>query len=159
MKIRKIKQADYDEVLKLNEASVPHVNSIDRDDLAWFHEHAAFLVVAEIDDKLAGFMIGLRPGTDYRSENYRWFCANYSDFAYVDRIAVASWARRRGIAESFYTAFAASQPDVPVMTCEVNLRPANEGSMRFHERMGFRQVASQETEGGKKEVALMERTL
>ena len=43
------------------------------------------------------------------------------------------------------------------MTCEVNIRPPNDGSMHFHERLGFRQVASQEIDGGKKEVALMEK--
>ena len=159
MQISKIQPDDYDEVLVLNEASVPHVNSIDSRDLAWFHENAAFLSVVRIDGRLAGFMVGLRPGTSYKSENYRWFCENYDDFAYVDRVAVAEWAQRRGIAESLYTRFATSQSGAPVMTCEVNLRPPNEGSMRFHERMGFRQVASQETEGGKKEVALMEKKL
>ncbi|MEL7187844.1 MAG: GNAT family N-acetyltransferase, partial [Pseudomonadota bacterium] len=150
---------DYEEVLALNEASVPHVNSIDAGELDWFADNAAFAPAVRIDGRLAGFMIGLRPGTDYKSPNYRWFCGNYDDFAYIDRIAVAAWARRRGIAEALYQAFAESQSDAPVMTCEVNLRPANEGSMRFHERMGFRQVGSQETEGGKKEVALMEKKL
>ena len=159
MLITKITPDDYEEVLALNEASVPHVNSIDRSELAWFHDNAAFLNVVHVDGRLAGFMIGLRPGTAYESVNYRWFCAHYDDFAYIDRIAVADWARRRGIAEALYAEFATTQSDAPVMTCEVNLRPPNEGSMRFHERMGFRQVASQETEGGKKEVALLEKTL
>jgi len=45
------------------------------------------------------------------------------------------------------------------MTCEVNIRPPNESSMRYHEIHGFRQVASQETEGGKKMVAMMEKVL
>jgi predicted GNAT superfamily acetyltransferase len=157
MQISQIEQNDFDEVLRLNEAAVPHVNLIGRDELQWFSENAAFTMVAKIDNRLAGFLIGLRPGTEYASPNYRWFCDNYDDFAYVDRVAVAQWARRQGIAESLYAAFGQSQSGTSLMTCEVNIRPPNEGSMIFHERMGFRRVGSQETDGGKKEVALMEK--
>jgi predicted GNAT superfamily acetyltransferase len=128
-------------------------------ELQWFVNNAACVRVAKDADQLAGFLIGLRPGTDYASPNYRWFCENYDDFAYVDRVIVAGWARRRGIAESLYETFGSSQSGAPVMTCEVNIRPSNEGSMLFHQRMGFRQVSSQETDGGKKEVALMEKVL
>lgn len=159
MKILKIARSDFDAVLELNAASVPHVNLIGDDELQWFTDHAAFVRVVKIDDRFAGFLIGLRPGSNYASPNYRWFCDHYADFAYVDRVAVSQWARRKGIAESLYAAFADSQPGVPVMTCEVNLRPPNEGSMRFHERQGFRQVSSQQIDGGEKEVALMEKSL
>ncbi len=159
MRISQIEQNDYDEVLMLNRESVPHVNLIDHDELQWFFDNAACVLVAKIKQRLAGFLIGLRPGTDYASPNYRWFSDNYADFAYIDRVAVAQWARRRGIAEALYDTFQRSQAGVPAMTCEVNIRPPNEGSMLFHERMGFHQVAAQEIDDGKKEVALMEKTL
>lgn len=159
MEILTINPDDFEIVLSLNTACVPHVNLISHDDLRWFEANAAFFRVAKIERQLAGFLIGLRPGTPYKSPNYRWFCDNYEDFAYVDRVAVSDWARRRGVAESLYAGFEESQSGVPVMTCEVNIRPANEGSMIFHERMGFRQVGSQLTDGGEKEVALMEKRL
>ena len=159
MKITKIEQIDFDDVLSLNEESVPHVSHICAEELQWFYDNAAFFQIAKIDDRFAGFLIGLRQGTEYASPNYRWFCDNYGDFAYVDRVAVSAWARRRGIAESLYNAFALSQSGAPLMTCEVNIRPPNETSMFYHERMGFRQVGSQETNGGEKEVAFMEKTL
>jgi len=159
MKITQLKKSDFNDVLSLNEESVPHVSRISAEELQWFCDNAAFVQVAKIDDRFAGFLIGLRPGTEYASPNYQWFCDNYDDFAYVDRVAVAERARRRGVAESLYDAFARSQSDAPVMTCEVNIRPANESSMLFHEQMGFRQVGSQETDGGEKEVALMEKSL
>ena len=152
MKILPIQPSDFEEVLALNRASVPHVNLISHDELRWFTDNAAYLQVAKIDEELAGFLVGLRPGTSYASPNYE-------DFAYVDRVAVSEWARRRGVAESLYAQFAESQADAPVMTCEVNIRPPNAGSMRFHNRMGFQQVGSQETDGGAKEVALMEKKL
>jgi predicted GNAT superfamily acetyltransferase len=159
MQILRIEPNDYDSVLALNAESVPHVNLIGPEELQWFDDNAACVRVAKIADRLAGFLIGLRPGTRYASPNYRWFCDNYQDFAYVDRVAVSSWARRQGVAESLYDAFAKSQPDAPIMTCEGHIRPKNDGSMQFHERLGFRQVASQEIDGGKKEVALMEKAL
>ncbi len=159
MQILQIEPSDFDDVLALNEVSIPHVSWIGAGELKWFSDNAAFVQVTKIDDRLAGFLIGLRPGTEYASPNYRWFCDHYDDFAYVDRVAVSEWARRKGIAESLYKSFAESQPDAPVMTCEVNIRPPNIGSMLFHERMGFRQVGSQETNNGEKEVAMMEKTL
>ena len=159
MKITAIEQSDVDDVFALNEESIPHVSRISRDELQWFCDNAAFVRVAKMDARFAGFLIGLRPGTAYASPNYRWFCDNYNDFAYVDRVAVSEWARRRGVAESLYDAFARSQSDAPLMTCEVNIRPPNETSILFHERMEFRQVGSQETDGGEKEVAFMEKAL
>jgi hypothetical protein len=159
MEILPIEAGDFEIVLSLNAACVPHVNLISHDELKWFEANAAFVRVAKIDQQFAGFLIGLRPGTSYDSPNYRWFCNNYDDFAYVDRVAVSDWARRRSVAQTLYASLAESQADVTVMTCEVNIRPPNEGSMIFHERMGFRQVGSQLTDGGKKEVALMEKKL
>ena len=156
MQILPIADDDLEVVLALNTSAVPHVNSISMDELRWFRDNAVYARVAVIESRLAGFMIGLGPGTLYQSPNYRWFCAHYEDFAYVDRIVVSDWARRRGVAEAFYQGFAASRPNAEFMTCEVNIRPTNEGSMKFHQRMGFRQVGSQEVEGGKKEVALLE---
>jgi len=159
MKILKIDNSDFDSVLALNEASVPNVNLIDHAELQWFVDNAAFACVAKIDERLAGFLIGLRPGTSYESPNYRWFCNNYEDFAYIDRVAVSKWARRQGVAASLYASFAHSQADAVVLTCEVNTRPPNLGSMIFHEQLGFVQVGTQETNNGEKEVALMEKSL
>ncbi|NNE42793.1 MAG: GNAT family N-acetyltransferase, partial [Gemmatimonadetes bacterium] len=47
----------------------------------------------------------------------------------------------------------------PMITCEVNTRPRNDGSLRFHARLGFREVGTQETEGGAKAVSLLEKRL
>jgi len=159
MQILPIEPNDYDSVLALNEESVPHVNLIGTLELQWFIDHAACTRVAKIDDRLAGFLIGLRAGAEYASPNYQWFCDNYEDFAYIDRVVVSTWARRQGVADALYETFRYSQSDAKVMTCEVNIRPSNEGSMLFHERMGFRRVSSQVIDGGQKEVALLEKTI
>jgi predicted GNAT superfamily acetyltransferase len=128
--------------------------------MKWFANNAHYFRVVRQDGQLAGFLIGLRPGLPYDSLNYRWFSENYDDFGYVDRVAVAPTARRLGVASRLYQDFAATlRGNVEVMTCEVNIRPPNESSMRYHEQHGFVRVATQETDGGKKEVALLEMTL
>jgi len=160
MQLSVVSAADLAPVLALNEAAVPNVNSIDLEQMRWFADNAYYFKVASIDERLVGFLIGLRPGLDYGSENYRWFCKHYDDFGYVDRVAVDESARRFGVASRLYEDFAARlEGVVPCMTCEVNVRPPNESSMRYHERHGFRQVATQETEGGSKKVALLEKKL
>ena len=160
MQISDITEADLEYVLALNEASLPHVSNMDLEQTRWFAQNAFYFRIARIEEQFAGFLIGLRPGIDYGSENYRWFCDNYGDFGYIDRVAVDASARRRGVASRLYDDFADNlRGKVDVMTCEVNVRPPNESSMRYHELHGFRQVASQQTEGGEKEVAMMEKEL
>jgi predicted GNAT superfamily acetyltransferase len=160
MKFFDVTATDLTEVLELNEASVPHVSSISAAEMRWFAEHAHYFRVVRHGASLAGFLIGLRPGLAYQSLNYGWFCDRYSDFGYVDRVAVAPNTRRLGVGSRLYEDFATTlEGEVEVMTCEVNLRPANESSMRYHEHLGFVQVGSQETEGGEKEVALLEKRL
>ena len=159
MQIDNVKAKDFVDVLQLNDDSLPHLSRVDTNEVQWFADNAAYFRVLRIDARLAGFLIGLRPGTSYSSPNYRWFSDNYDDFAYVDRVAVANWARRRGVAESFYNDFGHSQSGVAVMTCEVNIRPPNTGSMQFHERQGFKRIGSQVIDDGEKEVAYLEKKI
>ena len=158
--IRDVEAADLDAVLGLNEAVVPAVNSLSKDEMQWFADHAPYFRVIEVGDRIGSFLIGLRPGLGYGSPNYRWFSERYEDFGYVDRVAVADQARRLGLASRLYADFAASLPaSVTLMTCEVNIRPPNDVSMRFHERQGFERIGTQQTEDGKKEVALLAKPL
>ncbi len=148
--------ADLVAVLALNESEVPHLGAVDIEQMHWFASNAAYFRVAKYHEQLAAFLVGLRPGTDYGSLNYRWFCDRYEEFAYIDRVAVAASARRHGLASRLYDDFAAAMPDsVKIMTCEVNIRPPNDESMRFHTRLGFAEVGTQVTENGSKEVALL----
>lgn len=158
--IRDVRDDELDAVLMLNEASTPAVNSVPIEKLHWFRQEAAYFRACVNGDDLGAFLVGLRPGTSYESPNYAWFCRNYDDFGYIDRVAVAAHARRLGLATRLYDDFRSTLPrSVAVLTCEVNLKPPNESSMEFHRRLGFRQVGTQETEGGAKQVALMERKL
>ena len=156
--LRSVEDSDLEAVLRLNETSVPAVNSVDLDQMRWFAANAAYFSVAMRNEQYAGFLIGMRPGTSYASPNYRWFCDEYDDFGYIDRIVIAEGARRLGLATRLYRDFEASLPRcVCILTCEINVVPPNESSMRFHEDYGFRTVGTQTLDGGRKEVALMAR--
>ena len=154
--LRRVEASDLDSVLQLNETVVPAVNSIGLAQMRWFAVNAAYFRVAMLDGNVAGFLVGMRPGADYGSPNYRWFCSRYDEFGYIDRVVVAEDARRLGLATRFYLDFEASlPPTVDILACEVNIVPPNESSMRFHERYGFRTVGTQTLEDGCKKVALM----
>jgi predicted GNAT superfamily acetyltransferase len=160
MQVTDVTAADLDDVLELNEACVPHVNSLDIEAMRWFAEVAPFFRQARKDGRLAGFLIGLGPGLDYASPNYQFFADRHEKFAYVDRVAVAPEARRLGVGSLLYEEYAESLLGVAsVMTCEVNLQPPNRSSMTYHVKHGFVCVATQQTEGGRKKVALMEKYL
>ena len=84
------------------------------------------------------------------------FEKRYKSFLYVDRIVIKSKYRGYGIGKAFYKdleKFALNKTDT--ITCEVNIKPKNTGSMLFHKKYGFCQVGTQYTEDRKKEVSLM----
>ena len=158
--IEDVSTNDLADILALNESEVPHVGRVDMQRMQWFVENASYFRLAKVDGQLGAFLIGLGPATSYQSENYRWFCDRYTDFAYVDRIAVATAGRRLGLASSLYDDFAAAMPpSVTIMTCEVNIRPPNEGSMQFHTQLGFSEVGTLSSEDGSKKVALLLKNL
>ena len=144
---------DYPTILKLNEAAVPAVNSIDRELLKHLHEQSEALVVGRDQGKVVAFLLALPETADYRSINFQYFQNHYPLFAYVDRIVVDSSYRSAGIGESLYAELLATT-EKPI-TCEVNVRPPNPGSLAFHQRLGFAVIGEQDTDDGAKRVALM----
>jgi len=147
---------DLGAVLDLNQQALPHVSSVDLKDMQRFLDQAAyFKVIDAAKDGLAGFLIALKPGLDYGSDNYRWFAEAYDDFFYIDRVVIARQARGQGLGSLLYRdVIDVARRQSPRLTCEVNSRPPNPQSMAFHRRFGFTSVGSQATEGGKKEVSL-----
>ncbi len=139
--------------LAINNASVPAVGELDMARLERLIEMAQLALGAfqpgdaQAGEVLTGFCVVLAPGTDYSSVNYRWFSERYDDFAYLDRVAVHEAQRSRGIGASLY-AEVERRLAATWFTLEVNLRPRNEGSLRFHARHGFVEVGQQETDYG-----------
>ena len=160
--IREVAPEELEVVLQINERAVPHVNSLGMEKMRDLRSQAAYFRVATAGDSgsVAAFLIGLTPDARYRSPNFLWFCRNYPSFAYIDRIAVAEHARRHGLASALYDDLERHFSErFPMLACEVNLRPSNPASMKFHMRHGFRQVGAQVIDDGAKEVAMMVKAL
>jgi predicted GNAT superfamily acetyltransferase len=161
MHLRDAVAADLPTIHAINQANLPAVGDITFAELEWFFAKAGALRVAELDGEVAGFLLALRPGLDYSSLNYAWFCTRYTDFWYIDRVAVDATWRRRGIARALYADAegCARAVAAPLLACEVNLRPRNDESLAFHEHQGFVEVGQQDTDGGDKTVVMLVRSL
>lgn len=153
--------ADYPALLTLNDAAVPHVNSIPLAKLEHLHGQSSYLGVArDASGTVAGFLLALAENAEYDSLNFGYFQRTYPRFVYVDRIVVSAEHRRLGVGAALYADLARRlAADCPVLTCEVNIRPPNPGSMAFHRQMGFEPVGEQNTEGGGKRVCLLAKRL
>jgi len=155
--VRPALERDHAEVLALNNAAVPHVNALHAEQLDWLAAHSDYFRVCEDDRGVVGFVIALANGAAYWSANYAWFGERFDSFLYLDRVVVAERGRRRGVARALYadlTAFACER--WPRITLEVNLRPPNPGSLRFHELMGFAEVGVRESDNGQSAVVMMD---
>ena len=153
-------EGDEDFILALNAACTPAVAEMSledyRDIAGWAHR----VLVAEVGGKPCGFLILIRPGSAYPSDNYAWFEAKFDHHLYVDRIAVSDWARGEGVGRALYEEALqmANKLGEQRITAEVNEEPPNPESMAFHTRMGFRFLHSRPSRHGKV-VAMLERPL
>ncbi len=155
MQIRAAERADYAAVLAMNEGALPHVSSLTESEFSVLAGQCFYFGVACVDGAVAGFLMALRPGENYQSLNYRWFCERYENFVYIDRIVVAPQFNGLGIGRALYAdveqaALLSGEAGVaPILTCEVNLEPPNPGSAAFHKKLGFAEVGQLVADEGK----------
>lgn len=146
-RIRSFADADGEAILRINNACVPAVGALTAGAMRNLLALASSTLIVTPEDRpdlVAGFCILLDPGTSYGSENYRWFDARYDDFLYLDRVAIDEPFRNRGYGAALYEELE-RRATAPMIALEVNLRPRNEGSLRFHRRHGYIEVGQQET--------------
>ena len=156
--IRDVLEHELDSVLALNNAVGPGILALDAARMRWFFEHASYFRVAEIDGRLAGFLIALRESADYSSPNFLWFRERYPAFVYIDRIVIAEPFRGHGLGRIFYcdvTSYAELR--VPLLTCEVFLEPRDDVAVLFHGTYGFNEVGQQLMPGIGRPVSLLAR--
>ena len=160
VELRPYAPADLPALVAINDAAHPAVPITPAAELAQLIALSRLTLVAD-DGEPAGFVIAIAPDAAYASENFAFFRARSRDFLYVDRIVLAERLRGRGVGPRLYAAVedAARADGATEVTCEVNVRPANPGSLAFHAREGFVEVGRQETKGGTVEVALLARTV
>jgi len=149
--IRSIRQDDLPTILKLNNANLPAVSLLDLDELESDLEVAEHALVI-VADEVLGFCVTFPSGLDVDlGTNYKWFSDRYDDFLYLDRVVIDAAHRSRGLGEALYREVERrmrSEGRTTRFTCEVNLQPRNEGSLRFHARLGFEQVGEQQAKPG-----------
>ena len=157
--IRDVREHELDSILALNNAAGSTILPLDAAGVRKFHDEAAYFRVAEAEDHLAGFLIGLRENADYGSDNFLWFREHYPQFLYIDRIVVDAHQHGRGLAVRLYDDLLefAKASGIAQLTCEFDLDPPNPASAQFHARYGFREVGRQWLGGGKKQVSLQTR--
>lgn len=139
--LRPMTDDDVPAVLRLNADHVELLAPMDAERLARLRKWATRSDVIQCDDETAGFVLVFGPGTDYDSENYRWFTERFGDrFDYLDRIVIDDRFRRRGLASAVYDEVEASAAPRERLVLEVNIDPPNEPSLAFHRGRGFVEV-------------------
>ena len=154
--IRNAEPEDYDFILNLNEVNVEVLSPMPMERMLWLREMSEMFAAADVDGERAAFLIAIREGKPYDSENYVWFSKNYPQFLYIDRIVIDEPFRSLGLGRKLYDAVKehARNTGVGVVTCEVDTIPYNEPSLKFHEAMGFKEVGEQIIRGGAIKVSL-----
>jgi predicted GNAT superfamily acetyltransferase len=150
-RIRDFAPDDIEPVWRLNEAAVDAVSSVTRDQMLALVSMSRDVLVIENSDGIIGFCNTFNPGADYGSINYRWFSERYTEFVYLDRIVIGESHRNRGLGALLYGEVERRMQmsgGPGLLTCEVNFDPPNEGSLRFHRRIGFSPVGRQESKPG-----------
>jgi uncharacterized protein len=158
--VRDAAPEDEDFILALNAACVPAVGDMPRETYRQYAGWAYRVLIAEAGGQPAGFVILIRPGSAYPSDNYGWFETAFDRHLYVDRIAVTEASRGAGAGRALYEAALrmARELGEERVTAEVNEDPPNPESMAFHAKLGFRHLLSRQSRSGKV-VAMLERPL
>ena len=156
-KLREVTISDLEKIRKINEEAIPAVNTVSLDEFKWFLKRSIYFKVSlNEDEQVCGFLLVLPTGLKYESLNYKWFSDKFSDFAYIDRIAVKDEFRGKGIGKSLYVDLEKSvMKDIKRIACEFNIKPPNLVSKKFHEGLAYKRVGTQLTENETKEVSLM----
>tara|TARA_B100000902_G_C27275813_1_gene898794 strand:+ start:1360 stop:1875 length:516 start_codon:yes stop_codon:yes gene_type:complete len=159
---RELVESDLGVAASINNQSFPAVPEISKRELRSLIEMSSFRAAAvDQENVLVGFALALESGAPYQSENYEFFERRGIKHLYVDRIVFLESSQNRGLGSAMYERIFKFAKDQKIfeVTCEVNLEPPNPGSLRFHRRMGFEEVAVQSTKQGKVIVQLLKASL
>ena len=133
-------------IYALNQANTPEVGSLESmEDLKKLIELSAYKLLVLKGVEIVGFIICMREGSTYGSENYKFFTKRLKKFLYVDRVVIDEHHRREGLGKATYhDIFNQAGKDNLHIVLEINTQPINQPSLDFHEKMGFDQVGTKD---------------
>jgi uncharacterized protein len=142
--VRNIEIADLARVLEINNANTPGVSELTMAELQTDLKNSLHaLAINNEHGQVCAFCITFAQDAPDAGDNHRWFAKRYESFVYLDRIAIDSDYRNRGLGVQLYQSVEyemLQSVEHSMLCCEVNLEPPNPGSLRFHQRIGFTEV-------------------
>mgnify|MGYP001371479066 CR=1 len=141
-----LNEAQFQSIYDLNQANTPEVGSLESiQHLKQLIEFSSYNLLVLKEDEIVGFIICMREGTAYESENYKFFTQRLKKFLYVDRVAIDEQHRRAGLGKAIYEdIFVQAISDSLPIALEVNTQPVNQPSLNFHEKMGFDRIGAKD---------------
>jgi len=141
-----LNEAQFQSIYDLNQANTPEVGSLESiQHLKQLIEFSSYNLLVLKEDEIVGFIICMREGTAYESENYKFFTQRLKKFLYVDRVVIDEQHRRAGLGKAIYEdIFVQAISDSLPIALEVNTQPVNQPSLNFHEKMGFDQIGAKD---------------
>lgn len=156
IKIRDAILEDFPTILKLNDAEVEKTSPMDLERLSFLDKLSCYHKVVTVDNEVAGFLLVMKSGADYKNDNFSWFAAKFEKFFYIDRIVVGSDFFGLTIGTMLYNDLIehAKANGIKTISCEYNIKPMNTVSQAFHNKFGFKEMGTQEVADGTKLVSL-----
>ena len=156
IEIRPANVKDFPTIVNLNLAAIKATAEMDLAHLKNLHHWSEYHKVATYKNQVVAFLLVIPPGKSYPSQNYQWFNDQYDSFLYVDRIVVDEHYIGMKIGTALYHDLfsVARKLGVKNITCEYNIKPLNTTSKIFHQRHGFKEVATQWLDSKSKQVSL-----
>jgi predicted GNAT superfamily acetyltransferase len=147
---------DFPRIIKINDTEEKQTSPMDLEKLESLARMSCYFKAAFAEGSVVAFLIALREGQPYKSENYAWFERRFDEFIYVDRIVVDAHFSGLKIGRQLYAdLFAyAESTRIKDITCEYNIIPPNPASKAFHDKFGFKELDTQWVANGTKCVSL-----
>ena len=138
-------------IFKLNQQNTPEVGSLDSTEhLKRLIELSAYNLLMLSDEEIIGFIICMREGSIYESENYKFFKQRLKKFLYVDRVAIDERHRRSGLGKEIYEDIFVHASNGTTVSCTVvmlsNAPPRCSATVPFLRRRVPRRGRQKQTE-------------
>ena len=142
-------------IYNTNQSNIPALGSLNSlDHVKELFVNSKYIICVKNKIDYIGFAVVMNNNSNYKSLNFQYFKRKYTNFLYVDRVAVVNKAQRMGVGSSIYNKLYELNSEVPVpICCEVNTVPLNQQSLDFHNKQKFKII--EEVKFGKKRVAMM----